>query len=275
MSMIRQGKLMKTPPMQAAIAAMRKVWYAGRDEELDIAGYKLRYVPGTRPVRPAYKDDSDLIVRNDARQLLYFAENIQRGDTVFDVGANVGQYAVLFGAIVGPAGKVFSFEPDLDSRSLLERNVALNRLESRVKIEPLALFDEIGTHAFYSRSGDAMNSLERAGLGSNSTLSDVRESIVHTIPLDDYLVSNGLPDPDWLKIDAEGAEINVLRGARRALHGKTKIICELHPYAWQSFGTSYAELETIVAQAGRKITSLDGEPQNSAQPHYGAVVISW
>jgi len=269
------GKLMRTPPMQAAIAVMRKVWFAGRDEPLAIAGYNLRYVPGTRPVRPVYKDDPDLIVRNDARQFLYFAENIRRGETVIDVGANVGQYAVLFGALVGPAGRVVSFEPDRDARVLLERNVEINSLGARVKVEPLALFDKVGTHSFYSRIGDAMNSLERAGLGTNSGLADIRETIVHTIPLDDYLVSNGMPDPDWLKIDAEGAEINVLRGARRALHGKTKIVCELHPYAWDSFGTSYEELESIVAQAGRRILPLEGAGEFSGRPGYGAVVISW
>jgi FkbM family methyltransferase len=272
---MRNAKLMRAPPVQAAIAVMKKVWYAGRDESLDIAGHKLRYVPGTRPVRPSYRDDPDVIVRNDAQQLLYFAENIKRGETVVDVGANVGQYAVLFGAIVGPAGQVVSFEPDRDSRALLERNVEINGFGGRIKVEPMALFAKVGTHSFYSRIGDAMNSLEREGLGTNSGLSDVRETIVHTIPLDDYLVSNGLSDPDWLKIDAEGAEINVLRGARRALHGKTRIVCELHPYAWKSFGTSYDELEAIVAQAGRRITSLDGTPREPGRPDYGAVVISW
>jgi len=269
------GRLMNTPPVQAAIAVMRKVWYAGRDELLDVGGHRLRYVPGTRPVRPSYRDDPDVIVRNDARQFLYFADNIQRGETVIDVGANVGQYAVLFGAAVGPAGRVVSFEPDRDSRSLLERNIEINGFGGRVKVEPMALFDELGTHSFYSRIGDAMNSLEREGLGTNAGSSDVRETVVHTIPLDDYLVSNGMPDPDWLKIDAEGAEINVLRGAGRALHGKTKIVCELHPYAWDSFGASYQELESIVSQAGRRITMLDGTPAETGQPEYGAVVISW
>jgi FkbM family methyltransferase len=272
---MRPGKLMRTPAMQSAIAVVKKVWFAGRDERLEVGGHSLKYVPGTRPVRPSYRDDPDIIVRNDARQLEYFAENIKRGETVIDVGGNVGQYAVLFGSLVGPAGKVISFEPDRDFRALLERNVAINSLESRVKVEPLALFDTMGTHTFYSRNGDSMSSLERAGFGTNADLDDIRETTVHTIPLDDYLVSAGLSDPDWMKIDAEGAEINVLRGASRALHGKTKIVCELHPYAWESFGTSFTELKTMVAQAGRRITLLDGTREFSDQPDYGAIVITW
>jgi FkbM family methyltransferase len=226
-------------------------------------------------VRPSYRDDPDEIVRNDARQLEYFAEHVKRGETVVDVGANVGQYAVLFGVLVGPTGKVFSFEPDSEPRTLLEQNLAINHIASVVHIEPMALFDKVGTHTFYSRPGDSMGSLERAGFGSNAGLADIRETTVHTIPLDDYLVSNGLSDPDWLKIDAEGAEINVLRGASRALHGQTRIVCELHPYAWDSFGTSFDELMSIVQQAGRKISWLDDTREFSGRPDYGAVVISW
>jgi FkbM family methyltransferase len=266
---------MRTPPVQAAISVVRKVWYAGRDERLEVAGHTLKYLPGTRPVRPSYRDDPDVVVRNDARQLEYFANNVKRGETIIDVGGNVGQYAVLFGTIVGDSGHVISFEPDREARGLMEQNLEINRLGSRVTVEPLALFDTRGTHNFYSRPGDSMGSLERAGFGSNAGLTDIQESVVHTVPLDDYLVSNGLSDPDWVKIDAEGAEINVLRGGSRALHGKTTIVCELHPYAWDSFGTSWDELVSIVTQAGRRMTWLDDTREFTGRPDYGAVVISW
>ena len=261
--------------MQAAMSVVRKVWYAGRDERFDVNGHNLRYVPGTRPIRLSYRDDPDEGVRNRARQLEYFAKNVKPGDTVVDAGGNVGRYAVLFGSFVGSKGRVLSFEPNSEPRALLERNVALNKLGSVVKVEPMALFDEAGTHGFFSRPGDSMGSLQRAGFGTNAGLADIREHTVHTIPLDDYLVSNGLADPDWLKIDVEGAEINVLRGCSRALHGQTKIVCELHPYAWESFGTSFDELESIVRRAGRRMTWLDDTREYSGRPGYGAVVISW
>lgn len=272
---MRAAKLMRTPPVQAAISVVRKVWYAGRDERLDVGQYHLRYLPGTRPVRPSYRDDPDIVVRNDARQLEYFASKVSKGETVIDVGANVGQYAVLFGAAVGPSGKVISFEPDSEARLVLERNIAINRIGDRVKIEPLAVFDTTGVHHFYSRPHDAMGSLERAGFGTNSGNPEIRESTVHTITLDDYLVSNGLSDPDWMKIDAEGAEINVLRGAMRALHGKTTIVCELHPYAWESFGARFDDIMSMAEQAGRKVSWLDATREFTGRPDYGAVVISW
>ncbi len=272
---MRPDDLMRTAPMQTAMSVVKKVWYAGRDEMLDVGDHHLRYVPGTRPVRPVYRDDPNVTVRSDARRVEYFAENVKRGETVIDVGANVGQYAVLFGALVGASGAVYSFEPDSEPRTVLERNLEINHLSLIVHVEPIAVFDRAGTHAFYSRPGDSMGSLERAGFGTHSGLADIRETTVHTIPLDDYLVSNGLSDPDWLKIDAEGAEMNVLRGASRALHGKTTIVCELHPYAWDSFGTSFDELMSMVTQAGRSIRWLDETREFTGRPDYGAVVISW
>jgi FkbM family methyltransferase len=224
-------------------------------------------------VRLKYRNDPDLTVRNDVRQLEFFCESVKSGDFVIDIGANVGQYAVLIGAIVGGSGKVVAFEPEQGARDLLVRNIELNNLGTRVKVEPFAVCDSAGEQTFYSRDGDMMSSLQRAGFGTNSELPDIHETIVQTVSLDDYLASNGLPEPQWLKIDAEGAEIQVLRGATRALHGGTRIVCELHPYAWDAFGSSFDELVTIVKAAGRTMRFLDDERDIANGPDYGAVLI--
>jgi FkbM family methyltransferase len=266
--------LLRTPQMQMAIAAARKLWYAGRGEGFDIAGHHLRYVTGTRPTRLKYRDDADVIVRNDVRQTEFLVENIKRGDFVVDIGASVGQYAIIIGAIVGPDGLVVAFEPERGARLLLERNVALNALGRRVKVEPFAVCDTDGERTFYSRDGDLMSSLERAGFGRNSGLRDIKSTTVSTVTLDNYLASANLGNPQWLKIDAEGAEIQILRGARRALYGDTRIICELHPYAWEAFDSTFDELVEMVAAAGRTMRYLD-PARNLEQegPDYGAVLI--
>jgi FkbM family methyltransferase len=264
---------MGTPQVQRAIAAARKLLYSGRGEKIDICGHELRYVPGTRPVRLKYRNDPDLTVRNDVRQLEFFCGSVKSGDFVVDVGANVGQYAVLIGSIVGNTGQVIAFEPERGARELLEQNVELNRLGTRVKVEPFAVCDTDGERTFYSREGDMMSSLQRAGFGTNSNLPDIRETVVQTVSLDDYLSSNGLADPHWLKIDAEGAEIQVLRGASRALHGHTNIVCELHPYAWEAFGSTFEELVALVEGAGRTMRFLDETRDIVNGPDYGAVLI--
>lgn len=267
-------RLMRTPQMQMAIAAARKLWYAGRGESFEIAGHRLRYAIGTRPTRLKYRDDPDVIVRNDVRQTEFFCERIKPGDFVVDIGASVGQYAIIAAALVGRNGRVVAFEPESGARALLEQNVALNRFKDRIRVEHFAVCDVDGERTFYSRDGDLMSSLERAGFGRNSELTDIRSTTVHTVTLDSYLAAAGLEDPRWLKIDAEGAEIQILRGARRALHGNTNIVCELHPYAWTAFGSTFEELERMVRDAGRTMRYLD--PARDLQregPDYGAVLI--
>lgn len=268
------GWSLRTPAVQAAIAVARKIWFAGRGETVLLGGHRLQYLPGTRPVRLKYRNDPDLVVRNDVQQLEFFCDNVQGGEFAIDVGASVGQYAVLLGALVGATGRVAAFEPEREARELLQRNVALNGFSSRVTVEPFAVYDSSTEHSFYSRSGDLMCSLERAGFGTNAADPDIVKSTVSTVSLDDYLAANELPAPHWLKIDAEGAEAHILRGAGRALNGPTKIVCELHPYAWSSFGTSFDELLDIVHRAGRSIAYLDGVRDIAAGPDYGAVLIS-
>jgi Methyltransferase FkbM domain len=89
--------------------------------------------------------------------------------------------------------------------------------------------------------------------------------------LDAYLAERGLPEPRCVKIDTEGAEIRVLKGARRLLSGKTTVLCELHPYAWSQYGNSFDELKTVVAQSGRRMRYLDQDRDVGSDATYGIV----
>ena len=75
--------------------------------------------------------------------------------------------------------------------------------------------------------------------------------------MDSYLSQRHLPAPRCVKIDAEGAEIRILRGATRLLASDVEVVCELHPYAWQAFGNTFTELKQLAAGAGRRIRYLD------------------
>jgi FkbM family methyltransferase len=206
-------------------------------------------------------------------QLDFFLKSVKSGDFALDIGAHQGQYAVFLSSLVGSMGKVISFEPDIAARSILKRNLKLNPCCSNVRVEEIALSDTSGTHPFYSRGGDSMSSLARSGLGSNSQSPGVTESMVTTMQLDDYLAKNELKNPDWIKLDTEGAEINILRGAKEVLKSGTKIVCELHPYAWNEFGTSFEELISIVNKCGRSIQYLDEIHRIENGPVYGVAFI--
>jgi FkbM family methyltransferase len=152
------------------------------------------------------------------------------------------------------AAQVVAFEPDPYAREMLARNAALNSKHGTITIEALACSDRDGEAVLFSRGGQANSSFARSAVEKQSlALEEIR---VPTITLDRYLAEHSL-SPRIVKIDAEGAEIRILKGARSLLASDAKILCELHPYAWAEFGNSLSELESLIAVAGRKMRYLD------------------
>jgi FkbM family methyltransferase len=266
-------RLSNTPSFQGSVIAAKRLWYRERGEPIQYGPHKLRYLPGTRPVRLKYVNSPDVTVRNDVMQINFFLDNVKSGDFVLDIGGHFGQYAVLLGLLVSDSGRVISFEPDPKAREILRANLQLNTLGDRVEMESLALFDQEGEHKFFSRGADSMSSLARSGLGKNASSRDVVEHTVVTVRLDDYLAKRDLGLPSWIKLDTEGAEINILKGASETLKSGSIIVCELHPYAWEEFGTSFDELLRLVTNAGKTIEYLDPSMRIQDGPFYGAVII--
>lgn len=257
-----------------ALTHAKGIVYAGRGEPIRYGNHVLRYVPGTRPPRMKYLETGDFITQNELRQIDFLLNNVRPGDLSLDVGAHAGQYAVLLGALVGARGHVCSFEPDAIARTILDRNISLNHFADRVTVESVALSDENGSHVFFSLGGNSMSSLARTGLGTAAVSASVSETRVQTVRLDDFLVDRHLPVPQWIKIDTEGAEIRILKGAPKTLRTVRGIVCELHPYTWEEFGSTFEELLALVADAGRTIRCLDPRVTLSDGPVYGTVVIA-
>jgi len=265
--------LFNTHSIQRSVVAGKRLWYRERGEPIQYGTHKLRYVPGTRPVRLKYVNSPDVMVRNDATQISFFLDSVKPGDFVLDIGGHAGQYAVFLGSLVSVGGRVISFEPDPKARETLEANLRLNAFFDRVEIESLALFDREGEHRFFSKGADSMSSLARSGLGGNASSPDVIEFKVNTVRLDDYLARRNLAFPHWIKLDTEGAEINILKGAPGVMKSGVTIICELHPYAWDEFDTGFDELLKLVVDAGKTIEYLDPSMRIEDGPVYGAVII--
>jgi FkbM family methyltransferase len=251
---------------------LKRLLYGRTGEPYRVAGFTLRYVPGSRPVRLSYASSANANVRYDALQIRLFSTQLAPGDTAIDIGAHGGQYSVLMSAMCGPTGQVVSFEPDPYALDLLRRNLALNPSIKPPTIEACAVADRSGHRTLYSRHGNSQSSLARAAVETSSEL--VAEAIeVPAVSLDEYLLARRLPEPRWVKIDTEGAEILVLRGAARLLAGGAGIVCELHPYAWSALGTSLAELKAIVAASGRSMRYLDQTAPIGDHASYGTVLL--
>jgi len=142
----------------------------------------------------------------------FIAQELSSGDTFYDIGANVGFFTVIAARRVGPAGRVVAFEPVHSNAALLRRNLAANAFENAEIVEA-AVGDRSGSVPFLSRT---------AVDGKVHPRGDTQVRMVRLDDLD-------LPAPDLVKIDAEGAEFDVLRGARALIERhRPTIVCELH-----------------------------------------------
>lgn len=186
-----------------------------------------------------------------------FRSVLRPGDAALDVGANVGAYAILFGQWVGDAGRVLAFEPAPGAFEGLRRHIALNRLGARVHPEQIAVSDTIGHAEFVSEGAEGTNHLGGAAEDSASVV--IR---VPTTTIDEICGQEGL-HPQLIKIDVEGAEIAVLRGARATITAMARdagLFVEMHPAAWHTMGLSVNDMLTELAAQGLRAVPLREVP---------------
>jgi FkbM family methyltransferase len=134
---------------------------------------------------------------------------------VYDLGANVGFYTLLFSRLVARQGVVHAFEPLDRNLQLLNRHVALNGC-TNVRIHPVAVGQTTRSAAFDPTAGPSM-----ARVVDNFTPSTITVSMVS---LDDFVYMDGHEPPDVVKIDIEGGEADALAGMRRVLADKRPML---------------------------------------------------
>ncbi len=189
---------------------------------------------------------------------------LKPGDTMIDVGANVG-FTVMEGArSVGENGVVHAIEPHPFIHRCLEENLSLNQFSSpQVQRYAVAVADatsELGAQ-FTDDRRDDMNFMVPKGSAHHSGLNT--ESITVPVTTLDVLFPD-LLRCDLLKIDVEGVELAVLRGASRLLKKTRQILIEAGDPNSARHGFTADDLLAYLESAGFEVRSLDqGEGQNS------------
>lgn len=132
----------------------------------------------------------------------------RRPTVAYDVGANIGIYALWLSRALGPGSVVYAFEPSPGPFARLSRHVALNRAHA-IHPVPMALSDHDGEVAFYvSRAHHSTSSLDPALAGGDGA---ERISVAATT-LDSFCASGAGPSPDLIKVDIEGGGVTALKG---------------------------------------------------------------
>jgi len=148
----------------------------------------------------------------------YMMQSVQAGQTVVDVGANIGYFTVLASLLVGSQGKVIGLEANPEVYTLLHDNMALNWLTDQAIVYPYAAFSEAGTIPFYVSSkfqGDSsiQHRVQNEQIKGKHTKIEVQAVMLDVLLADVMTV-------DFLKMDIEGGEYHALVGLMASMRAK-------------------------------------------------------
>lgn len=152
-------------------------------------------------------------------------KHLSEGSICVDVGANLGYFSILMSQIVGKRGRIIALEPMPDTVETLRENIGMNGLENVIVIEAAA---SDGSGSVQLLSGASERTAKTASIVGYRLEEPARTTLVRSIRLDDYFAGS-TQFPDLIKIDVEGAELAVLKGARETIaKGRPTLIVEIH-----------------------------------------------
>jgi FkbM family methyltransferase len=208
--------------------------------------------------------------RFEERERAFVARFLQPGMTVLDIGAHKGLYTLISSFKVGPDGYVFSFEPSSRERKRLKKHLRLN-LCHNVKVFDLALGESAGRADFFVVQGTET--------GCNSLRPpDVKQPVqavsVPVKSLDEVLSEQQIPTVDFIKLDVEGAELSVLKGAANLLSSthRPTILCEVQDQRTAPWGYSAGRIIEYLRSHAYSWFQLDEtgilRPLSTNRSHY-------
>jgi FkbM family methyltransferase len=172
-----------------------------------------------------------------------FLELLHPGDSVYDLGANIGWYTLLAARHVGPAGRVIAFEPKVTNAAYIAWNAAANEFDN-VSVVPAAVSDQDGWAVFLDK-GPLVSRLDKddddaqAQRRASRKQQTRRKIAVPVLSLDTWIAQTEQAPPTVVKIDIEGAEIGALRGMSKTLRSaKPALVIEPH-------GTQHAVADVL------------------------------
>ena len=200
----------------------------------------------------------------EAAERKFVRQTLKPGDVFFDIGANLGLFTLTAARRVGPVGHVYAFEPSEREVLHLRRNLELNQL-SNVTVITQAVSDECGTARFAIAADGGNNSL-RKNVHPQQQIQAWQD--VEVITLDAFVAAHTVPRVDMMKIDVEGAEVNVLRGAAHLLNGShpPTILCEFCDATAAGFNSSGQALYDTFVSYGYQLFGLPESDQGMLTP---------
>lgn len=189
-------------------------------KQINVFGYKL--------ILDKFDTNGYSLMKVNKNNELDIIKNIiKEGDIVIDVGANIGFFTLFFRSLVGNTGKIIAFEPEKNNFDILKKNIEINNLQN-IEIHNLGLGSEnknlrmllsenVGEHRIYNENSSKSSSNSDI-INENTKFTDVK-----VVRLDDYVKT-----ANFIKFDAEGYEIEILRGMPNLLKQNITIFSDFY-----------------------------------------------
>ena len=213
--------------------------------------FKLRHgfrgIPRTIAGHPIRLDESlrRWNLEGEAAAAVVIQSCLRPGDVFIDIGANFGLHTIHAAKQVGAQGFVFAFEPVPRNLQLLQRNIALNHIQHQSFVVSAAVSNQAKPTLDFHIPTD-----EVAVTASLNPTANTQTVQVSNVRLEDYWQRIHLPI-HLIKIDVEGAELEVLRGAETLLQRwHPQLLIEVHGFALPDFGASTETLQAFLSNLG-------------------------
>lgn len=182
------------------------------------------------------KGISKQLILNGTREELQ-TELVKRilkpGMKVLDIGANIGYYALIEAQAIGKTGKIYAIEPALENIKMLQKNIELNNLKTKIDLHHLAVSNKVGKAKLYISSKSNLNTLIKPSKNTNKLLLlDKGVADINTVTVDSFIKNNKL---DFIRMDVEGFEVEIFKGMKNTLkRNKVMILFEAHPFLYKN-----------------------------------------
>jgi FkbM family methyltransferase len=253
-------------PLRRALSPLYgHVLYAlsrGRGVSSDLNGQTFYLDPRFRWfLQPDYEADLARVLR----------ERMRPGQQVLDIGAHIGVYALQIARWTAPGGRVIAFEPNPGTAEVLRRHIRMNHLEAQVRVEAIAFGRRAGAGALFGVAGSGISRLS-APNPDDLQVRPATAVVVQTV--DGYCAEHGVA-PDWMLVDVEGYEFDVLAGALETIRRRgaaLSIVVEIHPTLWPLAGWTRAAVDGLLTSIGRVPVPLTGQRDPLAE--YGSIALA-
>jgi len=239
----------------SAVAVLRPLYagwlrtaYGRRGLPWHVNGEPLRIDPSVRHLIPHESENS---------LFQFLRRQIRAGDVVLDIGAFFGIYALMAARWSGETGRVLAFEPSPGSFAVLCRHLAMNGLgAARVEARPVAVGARPERRRLLTFADEPYRNMVAPRDAGTSAFS------VDLVTVDGICAALGRP-PDLIRMDVQGLEFDVLRGASavvREAGSRLTIVAEMHPEQWPDYGIDPREAADRFAECGLRAETLEGGP---------------